>query len=96
LSATHLALHILTAINELREPDPSYVNRLRDLEPAWAHRELDELAGEVLLRALLNTNPHPLKAYARSWRKPKDTAPRRISSASRKDANKVEGSERVA
>jgi hypothetical protein len=47
-----LALRVLTAINERKNPDPTDVEKLRKLAPEGANRPVDELACEVIQLAL--------------------------------------------
>ena len=52
-----LALRVLAALNDKRSPDPADLNRLRLLAPPAAYLPTDELACEVILRALKNLKP---------------------------------------
>ena len=54
LQAMELALRVLTALTEKRDPDPEDANRLRAIAAVARVRELplDELACEVIQQAL--------------------------------------------
>jgi len=51
-SDLELALRVLTAVNEYREPEPTDLVQLRRLAPDWASRPTDLLACEVIQRAV--------------------------------------------
>jgi hypothetical protein len=52
LDAMKLSLRVLSALNEKRDPDPTDVEQLRALAPFVADLPPDELACEVISRAL--------------------------------------------
>jgi hypothetical protein len=52
LNAMTIALRVLTALTEHQQPDPNDVDELRRLTPLSADADLDELACDVIHRAL--------------------------------------------
>jgi hypothetical protein len=52
LYAMQTALRVLAALTEKRHPDPADVAELRRLDPGQIHLPLDELACDVIQRAI--------------------------------------------
>jgi hypothetical protein len=52
LETMQIAVRVLSALMEKRDPDPADVQKLRECAPSLAHEPLDELACDVMRNAL--------------------------------------------